>query len=186
MVAPNCLFTIPACFIYFLFSFGNRWSTLKLWSTCLKCSPKNTFSSLPTESRAPAKIFYASTWSQVITLPNYIFNYIIVMCKHICVYLGIQLHTCYKKLSLFAFVFCNCSYWDMVARCIQFWGFCLFFTAKYGCRNGYICALYAGSSYNHPWLDNKVGKQQLIYKRDCLDSAPSVWLNLVLVFPTGS
>lgn len=106
------------------------------------------------------------------------------MCKHICACVGTQLHLCYKKQSLFAFVFCNYSYQDMVARCIQFGGFCSFFTAKYGCRNGYIWAPYAGSSYIFK-LDNKVGKKTADTQRDCLDSAPSVWLNLVLVLPMG-
>lgn len=69
-------------------------------------------------------------WSQVIVLLNYIFNYIIFTCKHICAYVGTQLHLCYKKQSLFAFVFSNYSYQDMVARCVQFCGFCSFFTAN--------------------------------------------------------
>jgi len=63
-------------------------------------------------------------------------------------------------------------------------GFCLFFTAKCGCRNGGVWAPCAGSSHIFE-LDNKAGEKQLIHKRDRLDSAPSVWLNLVLAFPMG-
>lgn len=60
----------------------------------------------------------------------------------------------------------------------------MFFTAKSGCRNGYVWAPYAGPGYIFK-LDNKAGKKQLIHKGDRLDSAPSVWLNLVLAFPMG-
>lgn len=81
-------------------------------------------------------------------------------------------------------LFCFITDRDMVEGQVGFGGGCLLFTAKYGCRNGYVWAPYAGSSHIFR-LDNKAGEKQLIHKRDRLDSAPSVWLNLVLAFPVG-
>lgn len=122
-------------------------------------------------------------WSQVIILLNCIFNYRIVICKRMRAYTGTQLGIrCKSRVcSLFCFMTILTRAWSREAFGVQGG---LFFTAKYGCRNGYVWAPYAGSSHIFK-LDNKAGKKQLIHKRDRLDSAPSVRLNLVLAFPMG-
>lgn len=123
-------------------------------------------------------------WSQVIILLNCIFNYRTVICKHMCAYMGTQLHIWCKRGICSLFCFITVLTRTRLQDAFGLRGFCLLFTAKYGCRNGYVWAPYAGSSHIFK-LDNKAGKKQLIHKRDRLDSAPSVWLNLVLAFPMG-